>query len=291
MRSIAGERADPAEWDVARPLRPSRLAGVTMAGFGVRTAARIRIVPHPAVMLILMFGDSRGAFEDAGGRRQVGGAVAGPGFGSGGAAYADGQSGDCVQVRLSPAVARAVLGVSPADLDDTVVGLDALWGRDEARLREQLTEAASWEERFALTDALLARRWAERPAVDPEVAWAWDRIVAGRGAVRIDRLAGEAGWSRKRLWSRFQSQIGLTPKRAATLVRFDHAAHRLVAGQGAARVAAEGGYADQSHLHRDVVAFTGATPVAVADEPFLTVDDRAWAWRRGRPPAPQVAST
>lgn len=291
MRSIAGERADPAEWDVARPVRPSRLAGVTMAGFGVRTTAKIRIVPHPAVMLVLMFGDSSGAVEDAGGRQQVGGAVAGPGFGSGGAAYAHGECGDCVQVRLSPAVARAVLGVSPADLDDKVVGLDALWGKDEARLREQLAEASSWEERFALTDALLARRWAARPAVDPEVGWAWARIVAGRGLLRIDRLAGELGWSRKRLWSRFQSQIGLTPKRAATLVRFDHAAHRLVAGEGAARVAAEGGYADQSHLHRDVVAFTGATPVAIAEEPFLTVDDRAWAWRRGRPPIQQVAPT
>ncbi len=60
------------------------------------------------------------------------------------------------------------------------------------------------------------------------------------------------------------------------LVRFDHAAHRLVAGEGAARVAADAGYADQSHLHRDVVAFTGVTPATVAAEPFLAVDDIAW---------------
>jgi transcriptional regulator GlxA family with amidase domain len=102
-------------------------------------------------------------------------------------------------------------------------------------------------------------------------------MVTGRGQVRVEQLAAETGWSRKRLWSRFRSQIGLTPKRAAQLIRFDRAAHRLAAGHSAALVAAEGGYADQSHLHRDVTTFAGVTPTAVAVAPWLAVDDVAWA--------------
>jgi AraC-like DNA-binding protein len=95
-----------------------------------------------------------------------------------------------------------------------------------------------------------------------------------------DALAAQTGWSRKRLWSRFRSQIGLTPKRAAQLVRFDHAAHRLAAGHSPALVAAESGYVDQSRLHRDVVAFAGLTPAAVAASPFLAVDvARPQPWR------------
>ena len=74
----------------------------------------------------------------------------------------------------------------------------------------------------------------------------------------------------------FRSQIGLTPKRAAQLVRFDHAAHRLAAGHSAARVAADSGYADQSHLHHAVTAFAGMTPTAIASAPWLAVDDVAW---------------
>jgi AraC-like DNA-binding protein len=93
----------------------------------------------------------------------------------------------------------------------------------------------------------------------------------------------ELGWSRKRLWSRFHAQIGLPPKRAAKLVRFDRAAHRLVAGQAASRVAADGGYTDQSHLHRDVMAFTGTTPATVPSEPFLAIDDVAWPATKPRP--------
>jgi AraC-like DNA-binding protein len=277
MRSTMRERGETAAWDVARPERPSRVAGVSMAGFGIRSVAGLRMIPHPALTLALDFGAGPPIVDDAAGRQQQGSLVAGLGFGFGGAVWIGGENVACVQVRLSPVIARAVLGVSPADLDGAVVSLDDLWGRETSRICERLGDVSSWEDRFGLTDALLIRRREAGPSIDPEVAWAWGRIVVSRGQVRVDQLAAEIGWSRKRLWSRFHSQIGLPPKRAAKLVRFDHAAHRLIAGQDAARVAADSGYTDQSHLHRDIVAFTGVTPVTMTHEPFLAVDDIAWA--------------
>ncbi|WP_079063165.1 AraC family transcriptional regulator [Streptacidiphilus griseoplanus] len=266
----------PAEWDVECPRRPSRVAGVTMAGFRVHDLGALRIVPHPAVTLLLEFGAGSPVLDCAAGRQERGCLVAGPGLGSAGAVRARGENVECVQIRLSPVIARAVLGVPPAELAGAAVSLGDLWGREASRIRQRLGDATSWSERFALTEALLARRHQARPPVDPEVAWAWQRIAVSRGLTRVDALAAELGWSRKRLWSRFRSQLGLPPKHAVKLVRFDHAAHRLVAGEGAARVAADTGYADQSHLHRDVMAFTGATPATVAGEPFLAVDGIAW---------------
>jgi AraC-like DNA-binding protein len=53
-------------------------------------------------------------------------------------------------------------------------------------------------------------------------------------------------------------------------------AHRLAAGHSAALVAADSGFVDQSHLCRDVMAFAGMTPAAVAVAPWLAVDDVAW---------------
>lgn len=259
-----------------------------MAGFRVAglPGGGLRVVPHPAVMLVLEFGARSSTVEDGAGRRLRGSLVAGPGAGSGGGVQAWGEQVECVQVRLSPVVAGTALGACPADLAGSLVSLDDLWGREASRIREQLSEIPSWQDRFAFTDALLARRLEARSPADPAVAWVWKRIVADRGLVRVDRLAAELGWSRKRLWSRFRSHIGMSPKSAAKLVRFDRAVHRLVAGEGAAQVAADGGYCDQSHLHRDVMAFTGTTPTAVLREPFLTVDDRAWPTLHPSLPSP-----
>src|SRR3954451_10265656 len=133
-----------AVWDVACPQRPSRGAGLTMAGFHVRALDALRMVPPPAVTLLLEFGAGSPVLDCAAGRQQRGSIVAGPGFGSGGEARAWGENVECVQVRLSPVIARAVLGASPADLDGAVVSLGDLWGREASRIREQLGDVSSW---------------------------------------------------------------------------------------------------------------------------------------------------
>ena len=276
-RSMPSDRDPAAVFDIAVPSRPGRVPGVSMAGFRDRTKdlVDLRVVPYPAVTLVIDFGDGW-LVDDAGGQQQRGSLAVGLAPGD---VRARARHIECLQVRLSPVVAHALLGAN-AELGGMVVSLEDLWGRDAVRTEERLRAAGSWDERFAIADAALARRYAAGRgagrAADPEVVFAWGQMAASRGQVRVEPLAAEAGWSRKRLWSRFRSQIGLTPKRAAQLIRFDHAAHRLAAGDSAALVAAESGYADQSHLHRDVMAFAGVTPTAVAAAPWLDVDPVAW---------------
>ncbi|MEU5693582.1 AraC family transcriptional regulator [Actinosynnema sp. NPDC020468] len=265
-------------WEVARP--SATAPGVDMAGFRIRAGhpVELRAIPHPAVTVGVEFGDRLFDIRGAAGRMRTGSLAAGLAF----TAFEVRAEGvECVQVRLSPLTAHRVLGLPLGELRGGVVALDDLWGRDTPRLRERLHDARTWPERFALLDAELATRRRAGRAVDPEVAWAWRRIVANRGGVRVSDLATRTGWSRQRLWSRFGAQIGLTPKRAALLVRFDHAVHRLADGHTPARVAADGGYADQSHLHHDIRAFTGTTPTAAANEPWLAVDDMAWPAHAG----------
>ncbi|WP_314612724.1 helix-turn-helix domain-containing protein [Streptomyces stackebrandtii] len=249
-------------WEVARPLGGTTLDGVRMAGFRDDIAAGLdmRVLPQPVVVVVIGLGDNPVTVESAAGRRPMRSLVASL---SPGPARIRGERVECVEVCLSPRAAYALLGVSPLELGGSVNGLEDVWGRHERRLREQLTDATTWQERLALTDGFLTKRAAGAPSMSPEVADAWDTIVARRGRVRVGDLAASSGWSRKRLWSRFRDQIGLTPKRAAMLVRFDHAARALCAGESAGDVALACGYADQPHLHRDVLALAGCTPGAL----------------------------
>jgi len=245
-----------------------------MAGFrqNVPALADIAMVAHPSITLVVDLTEGEGLVYDARGGQQRGSFVAGllPGQLRAGA-----WRGECLQIRLSPITANAAFGAS-AELSGIVAALEDVWGRDAGQVEDRLRAAESWDERFTIAAEVLGRRLGARPSADPEVAHTWRRTLTSRGQLRVDGLADEVGWSRKRLWSRFRSQLGITPKRAAQLVRFDHAAHLLAAGHPAASVAAESGYADQSHLHREVKAIAGLTPSAVAAAPWLAIDDVAW---------------
>lgn len=96
------------------------------------------------------------------------------------------------------------------------------------------------------------------------MAQAWQRLLITAGGVPIGRIAKEVGWSHKHLIAKFKQQVGLPPKTAARLVRFDQVWHRVDGHRQRdwGQIAADSGYADQAHLIRDFRQFTGTTPTA-----------------------------
>jgi AraC-like DNA-binding protein len=167
-----------------------------------------------------------------------------------------------LEVLLAPLGAYTLLGLPMDELSGQTVDLVDVLGPDGRRLGEQLRETPTWRQRFALVDRFLLRRLAVGPRPAPEVGWAWERLVATGGAVPISRIADEVGWSHKHLIARFLEQVGLRPKLAARLVRFDGVWRRLDERRPLdwGQVAADAGYADQAHLVRDFRQFTGTTP-------------------------------
>jgi phytoene dehydrogenase-like protein len=126
-------------------------------------------------------------------------------------------------------------------------------------LVERLATAATWDDRFALLDRVLARRLRDARTVSPEVVWVWQRLRETHGQARIGALADELGWSRKRLVARCREQLGLAPKPAARLLRFEHA-RSLAGSMGWGELAFASGFSDQPHLIAEFRSFTGKTP-------------------------------
>lgn len=262
--------------------------GVQMAGFRHpgEVSIGIAMIPHPAVTILADLTD-HGIVCDVEAGARSGSVVVG--LSPGPVRVAAQGPGEVLQIRMSPIAAVAMLG-DPQVVGGAVTPLADLWGHHSERFAEQIRAFPSWEERFAFISRALSDRAALGLRVAPEIAYAWTQTARHRGRVRIDTLASATGWTRQRLWSRFRAQIGLSPKRAAELVRFDHAARLLSAGRAPADVAYLAGYADQSHLHRQVRALVQATPSAVATAPWLEIDDIAWPGSSIRPGnASQVA--
>jgi AraC-like DNA-binding protein len=197
------------------------------------------------------------------------------------------QSG--IQLALKPPGVRALLGLPAGQLADLDVPAEAVLGGVGAELRERVRGAAGWPERFAVLDEILLRQLLARQgsaAVPPEVLWSWRQLLRAGGAVRVADLAAETGWSGRHLASRFRAEIGLTPKAAARVVRFDRARRHLAehAGTGAyqnggyqlADLAAEMGYFDQAHLAREFRALAGVPPSQWLAEEFRNVQAGNW---------------
>lgn len=176
-----------------------------------------------------------------------------------------------LQVSLTPAGARALLGMPAGEMGGTLVRADATPELQRSLcldLHPQLAQAG-WAQRFDLLEhRLLSRltRTDHATEMAPEVAEAWRLTVAARGLLPVAEVATRVGWSRRHLQARWAAEFGLGPKRLARVARFDHAKRLHKAGLPLAQVAYRAGYADQSHLNRDWRALAGQTPVQSAED-------------------------
>jgi AraC-like DNA-binding protein len=187
------------------------------------------------------------------------------------------QPGEIVAVRFKPGTAAALTGFALAEITDRNLGLAEL-GMQGA-LAERIAEAsaapgpalpakiplaASAHARLAALVAWLRGRLAGAARPDPLVARAVGLLSTGEA--RVDDVAGQLGATRQHLARRFRREVGITPKQLARIARMQRAATVLRRGGDLARLAAELGYFDQSHLTHDLRDLAGLTPAAVAAE-------------------------
>jgi AraC-like DNA-binding protein len=159
-----------------------------------------------------------------------------------------------VGLRFPPGVAPVVLGVPADELRDARVPLPALWTARSARAARAAVASAAHPGR-ALED-LAAGRLADAGGPDPTVAPIVARLRAGTAVATV---AGEVGLSERQLHRRSLTAFGYGPKTLARILRMERALALTRAGNPPAEVAAMTGYADQSHLARDVQSLAGVS--------------------------------
>lgn len=184
-----------------------------------------------------------------------------------------------VQVDVNPLGARRLFDLPAAALSTTSFDAREVLGTEVDAVHEQLARAPSWEQRYAVVlDWLLARLAAREPGrVRAEVVRAWRLLERASGRPQVQELSEQVGLGPRRLAQVFRAELGVTPKVAARLIRFDHARRDVAAASWSAGsldlsgVAVRHGYYDHAHLVREFTAFTGLSPTAWLTAEFANV--------------------
>jgi AraC-like DNA-binding protein len=248
-------------WEVfRRPFLGGRIEGWTQH---TRAPVQLREVPFPGIPMIFNFGPAWEIETDGTGLESRDSFVAG--LGTGPALVRGAATSSCIELRLTPLGAHRLLQVPMHELSNRAIELEEVLpgGRE---LTARLHDADGWAARFDLLETFFVRRIADAEPAPPELAWSWEQLVRSGGRTPIGRIAEELGWSRRRLIGRFREAVGLAPKAAARVIRFDRAASALRAGCAPplGELAFACGYFDQAHLNRDFREFAGTTPTAFA---------------------------
>jgi AraC-like DNA-binding protein len=194
-------------------------------------------------------------------------------------------------VRFTPLGAHLLLRVAMDSLAERAVPLEQIDAGLAAAVTGPVLAASSWADRFDAIERLVGGR-IEEAAPPPHLEWAWEQLSSTAGQARAGWLAAEIGCSPRQLIQQFRAGIGLSPKKAAMVLRFSRSidavtrapgpgnsrpgsprrpylqgSSPLSAGEPAqpwADVAADCGYFDQPHFIREFRAFAGVTPTEFA---------------------------
>lgn len=182
-------------------------------------------------------------------------------------------------VMLMPDALHLLTGLEPADLTDRFVDASACLPAEWLVMCEQVQDAASDALRMDILEAFLDHRWqACRPRfpLNTHRYADWAAYLAQRAA-----LSGP-GRSARQLERRVKQWSGLPMRELRGLGRAEQAFFNAMAANNEgtfswADIAADNGYADQSHLCRTVRRITGFTPEALRHG--IENEESFWAYR------------
>jgi AraC-like DNA-binding protein len=180
-----------------------------------------------------------------------------------------------IGVRFRPGHAPAFLGLPANELLDQRVELAALWGDAEAdALGDELATVAP-------DDAmrLLEQRVAQRFVDDNAHAAITDAIVRRASDADVETIADDLGMTTRTLYRHSLRGFGYGAKTLQQVLRFRRflAAAEREPDATLSQLAADVGYADQSHLARDCNRLAGLAPSALlVNRGVRSVQDGEW---------------
>jgi len=173
-----------------------------------------------------------------------------------------------IGIRFAPGGAFPFLSISPREVRDAAPALDDVAPPIESSVLEQIATASDGRAAAVLDAALGSRLASARRVTDRRVLASVRETYRAEIPFRVDALVALTGLGARQIERTFRETMGFGPKTLCRLVRFQRVVRAVEVTEQPkwARIAAQYGYADQSHLARDFHEFAGTTLTAYLRE-------------------------
>ena len=167
-----------------------------------------------------------------------------------------------IGARCHPGLASTFLGVPASELLNCSVPLSDLWGNGKSDRYARIADEPSLSARMSAMQTALLERLANSSPVDKATSAAvhW---ISRHPQARVEQLSQWLGLSPRQIQRRFVAAVGYGPKLFQSVLRFQRLLHLAASAsvqENLAHLSAEAGYADQSHMAREVQRFSGRPP-------------------------------
>ncbi|WP_090624372.1 helix-turn-helix domain-containing protein [Parapedobacter indicus] len=136
---------------------------------------------------------------------------------------------------------------------------DVFDARSINEVEEKLTCAATDNQRIKIVEQFLSSQLKDIQT-DKLIAEAVKLIRQSKGAIRIKELNEKLGISQSPLEKRFRKMVGTTPKKFASIIRFNAVLDNLNHTKSLIELCYQHNFFDQAHFVKDFKQYTGDTP-------------------------------
>jgi len=161
-------------------------------------------------------------------------------------------------IRFKPGQSRHFIRATAHELTDCCEDLRTLARFPTQAVVDNITSGALFSQLDATLTEMLRHSPPEANYIDEVIR----HIEASHGCLRLSEVASQLGKSRRHLERVFRETVGIPAKLFSTIARLKHAADLIASPSGLAlaEIAADAGYADQSHMTRDFARLAGTSP-------------------------------
>lgn len=165
-------------------------------------------------------------------------------------------------IRFHPGGAYPFLGFPLSELNNMVVDADLIFGGDIIRLRNQLLDAETAEEKFLCVDQWLLSRASEPSFSAKALEYAIDQINREPTLNSIKALSQKTGYSQKQFIQLFKKYVGFTPKYFQRVQRFNRVLREVEDRKEInwSVLSYDCGFYDQAHFIKEFRKFSGFNP-------------------------------